>query len=637
VRRGFSSGGTQRKVSKRERNRFVQRAGDSKKAQLTYMERMIKALPIIADAHVAYERQDWDGAEAKIRELLDVHHMATPMVYDSLGSCLQYQGRFEDAIEAFRQALAMDPTYSVAHDRIIMILDAMPSTTVEKAQRERDRWWTRYGEQKYAKRRPHLNNRDPERPLRVGYVSGDYQYHSAATVFHRIIMQHTEGFIPYLYSMTPSKHWATTVTQGFAYHPNWRNLVDVKRGEMGLDEDRPWPASMVYGKILDDQIDILVDLSAYTAHNRLDVFCMKPAPIQITGWGYATGVGWPAMDYLVTDRVVVPEDQQHLHVEKMLYVPSIIDYEPTLGLPEANPLPCLTERPTFGVLQRSLKINTDDCEVWRQILERLPESRLIMKGQYSQSLITWITGLFKAQASQVEFQPVTSSYEHKCAYQQVDLNLDPWPQTAGVSGCDGLWMGVPMITLEGRRVIERTSMSLLTSVGLTDMIASSKADYVNKAVEWVTTRKHELAEIRQGLRAKCDASPIRAGYLDAVESAYREAWRAWCAKPLSVSDLRYRLEMTLKDTRVVMPVVPVAAIPATTTPWPAQPEVKFPQVSLHSPDEPIVLPAPVVEVEQVPTTVDHVLADSIADEAAELEAQYSWLQPQPTRRYEGTE
>lgn len=506
------------------------------------MQRMTKAMPTLADAYVLYEQQDWDGAAEKIESLLHEHGIKTPMAFDSLGSTVQYQGRLEYAIECFRQALAIDPTYRAAHDRIIMILDALPSTSPAKAQRERDRWWRRYGAHLYANRRPHLNDRDPERPIRIGYVSGDYQYHSAATVFHRIIMQHSEGYIPYLYSSTPSKHWGTTVTQGFAYHPHWRNLVDVRTGELGLDEDRPWPASLVYGKILDDQIDILVDLSAYTAHNRLDVFCMKPAPIQITGWGYATGVGWPAMDYLVTDRVVVPEDRQHEHVEKMLYLDSVLDYEPTIGLPEATPLPCLTERPTFGVFQRSLKINAEDVEVWRQVLERLPESRLLMKGQYCPSLMHWIKDAFKGQEHQVEFLPVTSSFEHKIAYGLVDLNLDPWPQTGGVSACDALWQGVPAVTLIGPRVIQRTTASLLTTLGLEGFIAHSTEEYVNKAVEWVTTRKHELAEIRQGLRARCDASPIRTGYLEATEAAYRQVWREWCARPMTVTEAAYRLE-----------------------------------------------------------------------------------------------
>lgn len=543
MRRGFSSGGTQRKISKRDRLRMPGTKA-AVKAQASYVQRMRKAMPDIADAQVSYDNQEWDAAEVHINRIIDTHGIETPMAYDALGSTVQYQGRLDYAIQCFRKALEIDPTYRMAHDRIVMILDALPSTTAAKAQRERERWWQRHGAHLYATRRPHLNNRDPERPLRIGYMSGDYQYHSAATVFHRIVMQHTEGYIPYLYSSTPTKYYATTVTQGFRQHPNWRELVQARTDTAGLNEDAPWPTSTVVDKILSDEIDILVDLSGYTAHNRLDVFCAKPAPIQITGWGYATGVGWPAMDYLVTDRVVVPEDRQHEHVEQMLYLPSIIDYEPTIGLPEANPLPCLAERPTFGVFQRSLKINAEDIDVWRQVLERLPESRLIIKGDYrSVSFRTWIVECFKAQASQVEFLPMTSSYEHKCGYQQVDLNLDPWPQTAGVSACDALWMGVPAVTLIGPRVIQRTTASLLTTLGLTDFIAHSKEEYVDKAVEWVTVRKHELAEIRQGLRARCERSPIKAGYLEATESAYRDIWREWCAQPVTVADLRYRLQM----------------------------------------------------------------------------------------------
>jgi protein O-GlcNAc transferase len=502
---------------------------------------MLAVMPIMADAHVAYEQGNPELAEAKIRELIEVHRLETPSMYDSLGNCIQYQGRFDEAIAAYRKALEMEPTFTQARDHIIMVLDALPTTSAAKAQRERDRWWTRHGKHLYAKRRPHLNNRDPERPLRIGYMSGDYQYHSAATVFHRIVMEHTEQCIAYLYSSTPSKHWGSSVTNGFAYHPRWRNLIEVEPNQFGLEEDIPWPASLVCDKIRDDQIDILVDLSAYTANNRLDVFCMKPAPIQISGWGYATGVGWPAMDYLVSDRVVIPEDRQDEHVEKILYLPCVLTYEPTLGIPEANPLPCLTAPPTFAVFQRALKINAAGVELWRRILERLPESTLLMKGAYGPKLTAWIQERMGAQASQVEFLPVTSSYEHKCLYARVDLNLDPFPQTAGVSGCDGLWQGVPMVTREGPRVIERTSMSLLASIGLDGFVGHSDDEYVDLAVSWVTDKKHELAEIRQTLRARADASPIRTGYLEAVETAYRDIWRQWCADPRSLTEaMQYR-------------------------------------------------------------------------------------------------
>jgi len=534
VRRGFAQGGGgTRKIRKLDRARHVPTTHGRPDA--------LKWAQAVADDIVAaqrlYDSCQWDEAEVVIRRLLKRDGFKQPLTFDALGSCAQFQGRMAVAIDCFRKALEIDPDYSEARNRIIMILDAQPETTIEQARRERDAWWRRHGERLYAKRRPHLNARDPERPIRVGYVSGDFQYHSAATVFHRIALNHTEQFIPFFYSTTPYNKY-DSITNAYIYHPQFPQLV----GSSGWRDIVGWPDSLVVDKILTDEIDILVDLSGYTAHNRLPVFCYKPAPIQITGWGYATGVGWPAMDYLIADRVVVPEDRQHEHVEKMLYLPSVIDYEPVEGLPEANPLPCLSGPPTFGVFQRSLKINAEDIEVWRQILERLPESTLLFKGMYCDSFVVWIKERFGAQVAQVEFLPVTSSYEHKCAYQRVDLNLDPWPQTAGVSACDGLWQGVPMVTLEGERVIQRTSMSLLASVGLDGFIAQTPEEYVDLAVSWVTERKQELADIRQGLRARCDASPIRHGYLEATETAFRNVWREWCAKPLSLSDARYRLE-----------------------------------------------------------------------------------------------
>lgn len=567
MRRSFSSGGTIRKGGKRERMRAQPRV-TVRDVHREVADRLVHAMPDIVAAQAAYDAQDWDQAAAMIERMIHGNDLRSPMAYDAWASCAQFQGRMDLAIDLFRKALAVDPDYRVAHDRLIMILDALPTTSAATAQRERTRWWERYGKHLYARRQPHANNRDPERPLRVGYVSGDYQYHSAATVFHRIIMNHSPGFIPYLYSSTPTKHVRAgdTVALGFMQHPNFRQLVDAKVNKAALAvveqqhpqirpverinkaiEDAPWPDWLVAQKILEDKIDILVDLSGYTAHNRLPVFCMKPAPIQITGWGYATGVGWPAMDYLVTDRVVLPPHRAAEHDERPMYLPSVIDYEPTQGMPEANPLPCLTERPTFGVFQRSLKINAACLDVWRQILLRLPEARLLFKSHYCDTFKAWIVEQLGAVSAQVEFQGATSSYDHKVAYRQVDLNLDPWPQTAGVSGCDGLWQGVPMVTLVGDRIIQRTSASLLTTLGLTDFIAETPEQYIQTAVDWVTVRKQELAELRQGLRARCEQSPIQRGYLAAVETQYRDVWRAWCAeesaqRPLSPADALARLE-----------------------------------------------------------------------------------------------
>jgi protein O-GlcNAc transferase len=487
----------------------------------------------IALAQQLYDADDWDACVPVIERLLRCRAFAAqPITYDALGSCAQQQGRLDVALRCYRKALAIDPDYVEARNRIIMVLDAQPETTAKQAQRERDRWWQRYGAPPYATRLPHGNTRDPERPLRVGYVSGDFQYHSAAQVFHRIALAHTEAVVPYFYSSTPHSKY-DSITNSYRAQPGWRDVLH-------------WPDALVADKIRSDAIDILIDLSGYTAQNRLVTFAHKPAPIQLTGWGYATGVGWPAMDGLIADRVVIPEDRQSEHVERIVYLPCVIDYDGTAGLPEPNPLPCLDRAPTFGVFQRALKLNAEDVEVWRHILERLPASRLILKGAYaSRHWRDWLQTAFGAQWAQVELRGVTSAYEHKVQYAEVDLCLDPWPQTGGVSACDALWMGVPAVTLIGERVIQRTTASLLTVLNLEGFIAETREEYIAKAIGWVTHRRAQLNDIRLGLRERFRASPIHAGYLDAVEAAYRELWRAWCAKPVSLADARKRLEMAM--------------------------------------------------------------------------------------------
>jgi predicted O-linked N-acetylglucosamine transferase (SPINDLY family) len=519
-RRSFSHGGTIRKASRQQQQAWVPKVRDQSALKMT-----AEILQDIWKAQALYDAGDWDACEPVIRRLLKAG-LTQPLTYDALGSVAQFQGRMDVAIECFRKALSVDPGYVEARNRIIMILDALPETSPVTAARERAKWWAQHGADRYARRRPPLGSRDPHRPIRVGYVSADFQFHSAATVFHRIVTEHSEGFVPYLYSSTPYTKY-DQITNTYRAMPGWRDVVD-------------WPDILVAEKIRDDQIDVLVDLSNFTAHNRLGVFASKPAPIQLTGFGYALATGFPCFDGVLTDRIVTPPGTTE--GEPPVYLPSVIDYQGTEGLPEANPLPCLTERPTFGVFQRSLKINAHGIRLWARVLERLPEARLIMKSHYSPSLQQWIREQFGAQSAQVEIRGATSSYEHKLMYSEIDLNLDPFPQTAGVSGCDGIYMGVPMVTLLGERAIQRTSASLLTNLGLTDFITTSEDAYVDTAVERVTTRRDELAAIRQTLRATLVASPICFGYTEAVEAVYRDLWHTYCAKPMTLADAAYRLQ-----------------------------------------------------------------------------------------------
>jgi predicted O-linked N-acetylglucosamine transferase (SPINDLY family) len=275
-----------------------------------------------------------------------------------------------------------------------------------------------------------------------------------------------------------------------------------------------------------------VDLSGYTAGNRLLSFAFKPAPLQITAWGYATGVGWPAMDYLFADPVVATPAMRKRLPERVVDLPCVISFFPRPDLPEATPLPCLTDGPTFGVFQRALKVNSDTLQVWTKILKQTPESTILFKGQdYTPAIREWIVSEMFPVQRQIHFETGTTHKDHQLWYQTVDLSLDPWPQTGGVSTMESSWMHVPVLTLLGDRVIQRTSASINTVLGFPELIATSKKQYIQTAMELVTTKRERLAEMRASLRDRMKASPIlNPHYRDTVEGVYRSLWREWCAK-----------------------------------------------------------------------------------------------------------
>jgi len=286
--------------------------------------------------------------------------------------------------------------------------------------------------------------------------------------------------------------------------------------------------AQVVERIKQDKIDILVDLSGYTAMNRLRVFCMRPAPITVTAWGYATGTGLPAMQYFLACPVSVPKEHHSRYAETVVDLPSLIPFTGDPTLPEATPLPCLTKAPTFGVFQRANKINRDTIAAWRAILAQVPDSRIVIKFNYSDDFKAWMLGEFGDLGSRVEFWGPEERTAHLSAYGHIDLSLDTFPQTGGVSTCESMWMGVPVLTVLGDSINHRTSAAILVPTGLGEFVVDSVDAYIREATLWVTERKDRLADIRAGLRAQMAQSPVCSEYGTAVERIYRDLWKQWC-------------------------------------------------------------------------------------------------------------
>lgn len=441
-----------------------------------------------------------------------------------LGHCLAVQGKTEEAIETFDQALAIMPDHEEAIIMRIFTLDFDRRASFSEHQEARKEWSRRIGS-KIAKvpESERCNVLDRDRKLVIGYVSGDFKNHSAALIFGPVLRNHDKEQVEVVcYSVTSVRDALTDELQRGA--DKW---VEVWR----LSDDQ------FAEQIVSDRIDILVDLSGFTAGNRLRVFARKPAPIQVTAWGHATGSGMPEIDYLFSDPVLTPAEVRHLFAEKIYDLPCVIaiDRPPPSVKPALLP-PCLANGyVTFGVFNRVSKISDDSIRVWTQILRALPQSKLLIKDSVLSDLRIrqLLLDRFSAQGlepERIQCLGATTRDLHLVAYDGVDICLDPFPQNGGVSTWEALHLGVPVVAKLGNSIASRITGAILCSIGLHEWVAESEAQYMELAVKYASQPKY-LSAMRSELAARIMAS--EAGntqlYTRAVEAAYRAMWKEYCA------------------------------------------------------------------------------------------------------------
>jgi predicted O-linked N-acetylglucosamine transferase (SPINDLY family) len=438
----------------------------------------------------------------------------------NLALALFRSGRLEEAVDAFRRAVAIDPGSAKAHTNLIFALDMDPRASLAEAMGERRRWHERHSAASRAVIR-HTNDADPERRLRIGYVSGDLKMHSAVEALGPVILGHSQQFEVVCYSEVrkPDDVTKRFRTAAAAWRESWQMSDDAL--ERCIREDR---------------IDILVDLSGFTDGHRLSVFARKPAPVQVQGWGYPLGSGLPAMDYLMSDPILIPQEDRHLFAETVHDLPVFMPFAPPINSPPPAPPPAeINGYVTFGSMNRPAKINHDVLRVWAEILRRVPDARLLAKDAAFDGEDTrrWFRDSLVALGvapDRIELRGRTTRREHLSAYKAVDIALDPFPQTGGITTFESLWMGVPVVTLLGRRPQGRVSASVLSTLGLAGDVARDEDEYVARAVAWATGGARPSApraELRERMRGSvlCD----HAAYNAAVEAAYRDFWRRWCA------------------------------------------------------------------------------------------------------------
>ena len=431
--------------------------------------------------------------------------------YNNLGVAWRHSGKICEAIDSFQKAVQAEPDNPVYHSNLLFEQSYAVSLSTEDNLIEHRAWAERH-------RIPCLPTVEIKqgghsaRPLRIGYVSPDFHGdHPVAYFIEPIIEHHNRDKVTvYGYANVESTDSTTARFQSKA--DVWHSIYDLS------DEDA---AELIRR----DGIDILVDLAGHTAGNRLRIFTACPAPVQATYLGYGTTTGLSEIDYWLVDSILLPESKE-LSSEKQWHLPRCwMCYRPSDDAPQPQPYCGESDSVVFGSFNNLPKLTDETLKLWADILKAVPDACLLLKTKAlaDPGNAKRILQIFTDQgidADRITLRGNKSSYrEHLDAYREIDIGLDPIPYTGATTTCDALWMGVPVVTLSGTRMVERMSTSLLHHVGLKDWIARDKADYIALTVEQAN-HVQILRKQRLSLREKMAASSLcdAADMVEALEN-----------------------------------------------------------------------------------------------------------------------
>ncbi|MCK1449949.1 tetratricopeptide repeat protein [Bradyrhizobium sp. 35] len=436
-----------------------------------------------------------------------------------LSACFANQGEIASAIELLDAALAIVPDASLI-GRKIFFLDYLSEADFAVQQAARKQWWDAIGS-KLPRRTLAPRQLDPDRRIVVGYVAAEFWHHSAAFALLPVLRHHDHArFEIVCYSCSPVRDEMTAA---------FRSSADVWVDAWQMSDDE------LADRIQADKVDILIDVSGHTTGNRLHVFARKPAPIQVSGFGHATGTGLQTMDYVLADPVFIPQSARHLLAEKVYDLPCLITIDPILDLPASEPPMLRNGHVTFGVFNRIYKISDEAIGVWSKVMREVTGSKIIIKHTLLDDpmLRDNLVARFVAQGVAEENVTCLGSSprpEHLRAFANVDISLDTFPQNGGVSTWESLYAGVPVVAKLGNGASSRAGGSIVAAVGLDDWVAEDDEGYAAIACKYAAQPAY-LARLRSDLPARIAASP--AGnveiYTRKVEAGYRQFWRDYCA------------------------------------------------------------------------------------------------------------
>lgn len=495
-----------------------------------------------------------DQAEEACRKAVDLNPNLVE-AWTNLGNILQDRGELPAAEEAQRRALSLDPDYAIAHYNLGKVLAAGWRTSeamdcyqaaIDRDQTFQDAWHSLLMNGLYLPDESEKTiydrhrawaaslgpiptsgefdpDRNPDKRLRIGYLSPDFRTHSCAYFLRPLFAAHDRSKVEiFAYSNLRRSDEITQRFEQVADH--WRDIVDMNDQEAAV-------------LIQEDRIDILVELAGHSANNRLALCALKPAPVQVSWLGYPATTGLDAIDYRFTDAITDPPGiGDDLHTETLW---RLADGFHCYGAPEKAPEvgPSPYEKAggiTFGSFNNGAKVTPEAIRAWAQILQAIKQSKLILKNKLfdhplSRQRICDQFATFGVGEERLDLRSWISREDNPLAlYNEIDIALDTFPYNGTTTTFEALWMGTPVVTLRGNRHAGRVGAGILSHLGCPDWIAESIDDYAQIAKKLAENRE-KLSDIRHGLRSSLATSSLGQGseFAQKIEAAYQEMWRQY--------------------------------------------------------------------------------------------------------------
>jgi len=471
------------------------------------------------------------SGQGKLQEAFDIFHQALginpdfALILNNLGDVLKNQGKVHEAEGFCKRAFEIKPDLIEAYSNYLLFMNYNSQNDAQTIFSEH----TRLGKQVEASLISHnysfSNDRSPARRLKIGYVSPDFRQHSVAYFVIPAIREHNnEYFEVFCYANSLIHDEVTDRIRNYANH--WKNIARL-------------PDKSASRLIREDEIDILVDLSGHTGHNRMVLFAGKPAPIQVNWIGYPATTGLSAIDYKIVDNYTDPPGMtDQFYTEKLIRMPeNFVCYIPEEDLPDITNIPVMSEgHISFGSFNNIAKISSKTVDLWTHILNSIPNSRLILKSkafldaktqEYTRDMFS-VVNTGNDRIVLLPWEQNTRS--HLALYNRIDIALDTFPYHGTTTTCEAMWMGVPVITLAGETHASRVGVSLLSNVGLQELIAGTPEEYVAKAFNLAQDRE-KLQYFRITLRDRMAESPLTDAkrFTANLEACYRNIWEKWCS------------------------------------------------------------------------------------------------------------